>query len=346
MKVQSVYNSRILKKCFEFAANNGALFAASATVGFSMARPLIILATPKTDEQNKRYAGTKSIASTLIGYLLMLAASKPIAKAVKNIDNNPSKYLSSDTIRSLSVNGKNLTSSKKYSFATQLFKLGVGFVLAAPKAALTCALIPPIMLKLFGNSKKFSDNIDLKETNKISFRGLYSNGVKDIPYKISNNFKHVFGDIGLKSTDMLAKGIGNIINTKGMQNFINAFNNTRFEQHIISLTDLFSTAAFIQMTQRSKKIEKDRKDALIYNSAISTIISVAGGYIIDSLTKKPTEKFIENFKKANIHSPKLDKYVEGIRVVKPVLILGTLYYIFIPLISTFMADRLSNKSRC
>ena len=67
MKVQSIYNSRVLKKSLKFASENGALFAATASLAFSAIRPLIILATPKTDKENRQYASTKSIASTLTG---------------------------------------------------------------------------------------------------------------------------------------------------------------------------------------------------------------------------------------------------------------------------------------
>jgi len=319
MKVQSIYSSKILKKCFEFAANNGSLFAATATLGFSAVRPLVILATPKTDKENKYYASTKSIASTLIGYVLMLGASKPIAKAVKNIDNNPTIYLKPSTIKNLKAGEKSLSASKKYSFATQLFKLGVGFILAAPKSILTCSLIPPIMTKLF---KKDVDNKtnNTSSPSKVNFTGLYNN-----------------------ATNRLSKGIGKIIDTDVVQNFAEKFKATRFEQHIISLSDVIATAAFIQQTKNNSKIKEDRKTPLIYNAAISTGLSVIGGYIVDSLTKKPTEKFIEKFRQINMNSSNLDTYVQGIRVVKPVIILGSLYYVFIPLVSTFFADKIPTK---
>ena len=41
---------------------------------------------------------------------------------------------------------------------------------------------------------------------------------------------------------------------------------------------------------------------------------------------------------ANKNAPKLDKYLEGIKVAKPVLILGGLYYIVAPIVSTILAE--------
>lgn len=316
MKVQSIYSSKILKTGLRFAAENGALFAATASLAFSTVRPLIILATPKTDKENRQYASTKAMASTIIGYMMMLCASLPVAKAVKNIDKNPDKYLKESTINILKAGEKSLDASKRYSFATQLFKLGLGFIIAAPKSILTCALIPPIMSKLFN---KKTDTIQNSANRNTTFTG--------------NN------------VNRLSKFFGKIIDTKSVQNMAEKFHDTRFEQHIISLTDIFATGTFISQIAGSDKIKNERKKALIYNSAISTGLSVAGMYAIDSLTKKPTEKFIENFKLANKNSPNLNTYLEGIRVAKPVMILGAMYYIVIPLLSTFFADKFAKHQK-
>lgn len=54
MKVQSIYTNRFVKKGLKFAADNGSLFVASASLALStVARPLSIMATPNTDKQNK-----------------------------------------------------------------------------------------------------------------------------------------------------------------------------------------------------------------------------------------------------------------------------------------------------
>lgn len=300
MKVQSIYNSKILKKGLEFASDNGALFTATASLALStIARPVAILSTPNTDKENKQYACAKSLASSAVGYLLMFAASSPIARAIKQIDKNPSKYLKKETMQAFN--------DKRYKFATQLFKLGIGFIVAVPKSILTCTLIPPFMSKIFRKKQ------EEKSQKNISFTGN------------------------------LSKGIGKIMDTKFVQKLAEKFHNTKFEQNIIYLTDALTTGAFIEQVRRSKKIKQDRKKALIYNAAISTGLCIAGTAAIDKISEKSTEKFIEKFKLANKNSPKLEKYIEGIKIAKPVLIMGGIYYIIIPLISTFLADRMSNN---
>ena len=295
MKVQSIYTNRIFKKGLEFASNKSAIFVGSVSLALStIARPIAILSTPNTNKENKKYACIKSFASTAVGYGLMLGASLPVSNALKEIDKNKTKYLKPQTL-------KRLSTPKKYAFATQLFNLGLGFLIAIPKSILTCALIPPFMAKIFPKKENQQKN--------ISFTGN------------------------------LSKGIGKLIDTNAVQKLTEKFHNTNFEQHIMCLTDVVATGAFITQTAKNKKIEQDRKKALMYNAGISTGLCIAGSYIIDKTLKKPTEKFIENFRKANKNSPKLEKYVEGIRVAKPALILGGIYYIIIPVISTFLADR-------
>ena len=152
--VQKLYKSNLFKKGLEFASDNGALFAAGiALLTTTVLRPITIFATPGVKKENKEYASAKSISSGIIGFAIMAAFSTPIATAIKKINKNPAKYLKEETIKTLSE-GKTLLKSKKYKFSTQLFKLGTDFVTAIPKAVLTCALIPPIMLFLFPQKQK------------------------------------------------------------------------------------------------------------------------------------------------------------------------------------------------
>jgi len=307
MNVKPIYTNKLFKKGLEFAANNGTLFVATASLALStVARPIAIMSAPKTEKENRQYAASKSIASSL-GYALMLTATIPLAKSIKKIDETPKNYLKEKTITALQNGEKTLTKSSKYKFATQLFKLGLGFLIAVPKSILTCTLIPNIM-----NVFNKKPETDTKKSKDINFTGL-------------------------------EKPIAKIIEMPIIQKLANKFHKTNYEQHIISATDILATGAFITQTQKSEKIKENRKKTLIYNSAISTGLSITGGYLINDMTKKSTNRFIKNFRQANKNSPKLDKYIEGIKIAKPAMILGGLYYIAIPLISTFTAERINKQ---
>ena len=301
---KSVYTNKAVKKGLELASSNGALFGASATVAFSAIRPLSIMCTPKTDEENKKIAAAKSVTSSLVNFILMLCLSVPLAKSVSKIDASPNKYLKDETISRLNEVGKKLTESKGYVFATQLFKLGIASIVAIPKAIVTASGIPYIV-NVF-SSKKKNDN------KEPSFKGL---------------------------TDRTAKGIGNTLNKKSMLKFADRYKGSNFPMHITAITDTIATIVFMSQANKSSKIEDERKKTLIYNAGISTALSIAGGYTIDKLLDKPTKKFINKYKKVNACDKNLSKQIQGIKIAKPFMILGTIYYVLIPLISTFLAER-------
>ena len=307
------YNNKALKKGLEFAANNGTLFAATTSLALSTIRPITVLSTPKTDKTTKNTICAKSITSTITGYLIAVVCSLPIANSIKKIDNNPEKYLNKDTITALKESGKTLKESKAYSMATQLFKLGLGCLIAAPKAILT-ALGTPYILDLF-NKNNNDYKLATENPNGLIFKGK----------------------------DKIAKGIGKSLNNKNLQNFVNKNKDSNFPLHVIAITDTIATGAYIHQTQKSKKLKNEEKKSLIYNSIISTTLSIASTYIIDRITKKHSNKFIEKYKKINFNDPNLAKQIEGIRIAKPILIAGCVYYIAIPLISTFLAGRINYK---
>ena len=93
----------------------------------------------------------------------------------------------------------------------------------------------------------------------------------------------------------------------------------------------------------SSEIKEERKKTLAYNAAISTGLSILSSYVVDKLLDKPTEKFIENFKKANKGLPNVEKQVEGIRIAKPILIMAGIYYTLIPFLSAFLSEKAEHK---
>ena len=303
-----IYNNKYLKKTLEFAADNGTLFAATTTLVLSSTiRPLSILATPKTDKKNKKIACAKSITSTLNGYLITLLFSRPLSHSIQKIDKNPEKYLSKETIQNFKDKKELITSSPAYNMATQIFKLGLGAIIAAPKAILT-ALGTPYILDLI-NSNDYKKG---QEKQTLSFKGK----------------------------ETLPKGIGKILNQKWYQDFTKKYKDSNFPMHIIALTDSVTTATFVKQINNNKRLTKEEKNPLIYNSILSTALSIISTYIIDNSTQKSTEKIINNYKKINSKDKNLAKQVEGIKIAKPILIAGSIYYIIIPIISTFIADRI------
>lgn len=307
------FNNKYLLKGLEFSANKSQLFTAGASLGFSILRPISIYSAPNTDKENRKLACAKSISSSLTGFILMLALTPALSRSFTAIEKNPQKYIKQETIKNLKDGCPKLIDSRSYMLASQMFKLGLGLAASIPKAVLTASGIPWI-------TKTFFEKNDNRNTSKeLAFRG--------------------------KPSERIADGIGKILNKKGFQEFVNKHKNSNFPMHLIAGTDILTTAVFIHQAKNSKKIKEERKNTLIYNSVISTGLSIACSYIIDRLLNKPTRRLIEKFKQANKNSPKLSKYVEGIQIAKPVLIMGTVYYIAIPLVSTILAEQTEKKKR-
>ena len=320
---KGIYNNKQVLKGLKFAAEHTALFAATVSLAFSAIRPAVILATPKTNDKNKKLASAKSLSSSGVGFLITAIATTPLASAIKKIDKSPKEFLSAATVKNLQNGAKSLLESKSYMLATQLFKLGLGLFIAVPKSALTAFFIPPIMKFFFPEKKQQKMELSKrqnKNSSVISFKGVYS-----------------------QATNILAKGASKVINTTPIQNFAKKYADTNFIQHIMSVTDTILTLAFIKQLKKNKNIDEKRKKPLIHNSIMSTGLCILGGYALNNVLKKPTERFIDKFKEVNKNLPELEKYVQGIRIAKPALILGGIYYIVIPIISTFFADRTSQN---
>lgn len=306
------YNSKGLKKLLSFAENNGALFASATALALSAtARPLSIMATPKTDSENKKLACAKAITSTILDFVITLAISAPIVKAMGKINKNPQKYLKKETVENLKNGSEEIKDSKAYNFANQIFKLGIGIAIAAPKAILNLLGIPYILDFFFKNN----NNISESGRSDLSFKG--------------------------KENDKLAKWIATIIDNKSVQEFSKKNADTNFPMHMNAIKDALTTGVFVAGLSKSDKIKEERKNPLIYNSLIGTGLSIISGYILDSATNKYAEQFIEKLKNANKNDPNLTKYINGFKIAKPVIILGTMYYAVIPLISTFLAERVA-----
>ena len=320
------FSTRLLKnknvlKGLEKISEHGTSFTAGTSLLMSLTlRPLSILSTPDTEKENKQYAVANSIGSGLIKFALVEAVALPVEYAVKNIDNTPAKYLNKETIGNLSKNSTELAKSRSYKLITQIMKLGTGFLTAVPKSFLTIALIPIIMDKLF-----------LKKTIKKH------NHNQNLPQKEPVKDLNFTGNISEK----ISKNLGKIINKKSVQNFATKYESKDKDiaKHISAGTDILLTASFAYQTTNSKKIKQNRKKALIYNNIISTGITLTGGYWIDNLIKNKTGKFIKKFKQINAADPKLQKYVEGINILRPALIFAAIYYGILPMLSTYTAEK-------
>lgn len=141
-------SNKYVKGFLKLAAESEPLFNATFSIGLAcILRPASIMTLPgdKKNNDDKKYAAAHSIAAGVISYLIALAIFNPIADAVKNIIKNPKDYLG---------NSKLIGDNKALSTAGTYLKMIPETILAAPRAMITIALIPPILKYVFGWEKK------------------------------------------------------------------------------------------------------------------------------------------------------------------------------------------------
>ena len=91
---------------------------------------------------------------------------------------------------------------------------------------------------------------------------------------------------------------------------------------------------------------------LIKNSLTKQVIAINGDegtgksavlkQVSDNLVKKGTQKFIKKFCEINKNDAKLNKYIEGINILRPTLIFAGIYYCILPIFTTYISDKIDN----
>jgi len=320
-----VLNNKFLLKGLEKIADHGTSFSATTSLFMSLSvRPFAINATPNVEKENKQYASSNSICSGLMKFGMVEAVALPIEKAVQKLNETPHTFLKPNTIKNLKQGSEELLKSQSYRLATQIFKLGVGFITAIPKSVLTIALIPIVMDNLYHQK-------DTQKEENSSQNPAFKHFLQpERPVAFTGSI-----------TDKAAKGLAKILDNKKFQNFVikNQSKEKDIAKHISAGTDILLTTTSAIQTEKSKHIKENRKKALIYNNITSTAITIGGLYGIDRLFKNKTGKFIEKFARINAGNPKLSKYIEGIHILRPALISAGIYYGILPMFSTYIAEK-------
>ena len=284
-------------------------------------RPLAISLTPKTDKENKKYASINSISSAAAKLLLAETIALPVENAIKKINKNPKDFLNQNTLKNF------YPDKKSYSFLTQTIKQSTNLITAIPKSYLTVALIPVIANKFF-NKKEEKDTI-----NPAIFKGM-----EKLP-----SFQNI--SFTSKKIGLFENGISKIITNETVQNFSKKHspNSNNIARDFSVIGDVLLTGASIFHTKNSKKIKQERKRPLIYNNILSTAASILFGCSLDKLIQTGTKKSIENFKTINKNNPKLNKYIEGINILRPTVVFAFVYYGILPIATTYFADKMDKN---
>lgn len=191
-----IYKNNGVKSFLKMANNSQAVFSAVFALGLTcILRPASIMALPgdKKNADDKKYAAAHSISSGVIAYLISLAIFSPIAKALQKIEKHPNFFLG-DKVKKGHPNIYKNFKKLEYLKDGEMFKSVTTYVnmipetiLAAPRAVVTIALIPPILKYVFGYQKKSKNNNIQSPLNNEALLNFKSNSNAD--KKVFQNVK-------------------------------------------------------------------------------------------------------------------------------------------------------------
>lgn len=166
---QKILTSKPFLNFAKMSKSQAMVEAFSALILAGVLRPATILATGKgKDDKDTQYAAVHGIASATIGYAFTVAITSPIKKGaeklMKKLKNNPDFMKNSYLKAGENASQEAIEKAAKYADNFKLVAEYVPQMVLVPfRAALTVALIPPIMKVLFPNHKK-TQKVEEKNT--------------------------------------------------------------------------------------------------------------------------------------------------------------------------------------
>lgn len=339
--------NKYFNKFLDILADNSLIADALIALGLTtIARPASIYVIPAKDEQEKKknnYQVAHSIATGVLGLATTIAVAEPIKRGVKKLMKNPEKYMKNDA---------SYIKNNERVFKETAGRLHQPIFLPL-RAALTIMIVKPILESL-GLSKDGHATISAQDKAKMdfsfmSFKGLNEkktfNRFTNINSSAQKNNKNVaFKGAGSAVTEGIAKGVGEIADTKGFRKFIEWFKEkNQWFPHLIAAESLWLSGFYMQQTAKSKKIEKDQKLPMILNQGITAVLCTIGAYKLDGVINKKLDKYKDVYKRMNpqLEEKVMNRRLTGIRLLGPIVIFTTIYRFVGPVLVTPIANKIS-----
>lgn len=334
-----IYTNKTINKFLIMANDSQAVFGALfALILTGIFRPAAIMATPgdKKNKDDKKYAAAQSVSSGIIGYVVSLLISSPLAKAMKKIEDEPEKYLKGPALEYL-THTKALEASKK------MVNLLHEAILAPPRAIITIALIPPILKYVFGWEKKKKAAAKIKDMpqpteqkNEKSSQVSFTGGTK------SNLFKP-FSNLHDKLIVGLTKCLTKIFEKKSVAKFIEKYKNSDLVSNLTILISIVLSGFYIQQTLKNDKLDEQKRKTLAINQAVVWLISTLSALSLNKYANKVIDRFADRYSAVNAHDPDAIKLFHGIYCAKTIVIFGMMYRFIAPVFATPIANYFGNR---
>ena len=145
--------------------------------------------------------------------------------------------------------------------------------------------------------------------------------------------------------EKLAKGIGKTAEWKPVKDFTEWCVNKdiNYTNHLAAICANILNLFYMTNVLKSKKIEPEQKKPLMLNMFIGTMLSTAGGYLLNGAIDKKLKPFDVAVKKH--YGDSASNILKGFKIAKSLMVFQLLYRFVCPVIATPVANYISNRLR-
>jgi len=158
--------SDTFEKVLKFVNEKSGVFDAfNALILAGMLKPVLVLAMPGAEDEDKEQIATKNFVAAMLGFILSATVLSTLSKSskavLKMVDENKEAFTKNPNI------ANKLKTDEKYREAySSLWQKGLEVLIAPTKAAITVALMPIVTKKLFGKKNEEKKQAKMLEEYK------------------------------------------------------------------------------------------------------------------------------------------------------------------------------------
>ena len=145
--------------------------------------------------------------------------------------------------------------------------------------------------------------------------------------------------------EKVAKAIGKTAEWKPLKNFTEWCVNKdiNYTNHLAAICANILNLFYMTNVLKSEKIEHEQKKPLMLNMFIGTMLSTAGGYLLNGAIDKKLKPFDAAVKKH--YGDSASNILKGFKIAKSLMVFQLLYRFVCPVIATPVANYISNRLR-
>lgn len=176
------------------------------------------------------------------------------------------------------------------------------------------------------NSNNSSQNVNFSglkdDVDKFFSKQADKERTKNILFKIANN----------KTMEKIVKWASRNDNSKKLAQYL-----------MVGYSAMLQTNHIINI-HRNKQMPEERKETLIVNNALAFVIPTIGAFTVDNAIDKGIERFQKYAEK--VRNQKFNEHqAEGLKALKTIFIFSMMYKYFATVITTPMADKVTDFMR-